>query len=375
MRHLQISTRPQLRGAEVFAAQLAKELRRRGHDARNLFLYRSDDEVQLETTAPDWLLAFDADDRRERWLGFQPRLLRRLRDIVRDFAPEVVQLNGSRAVKYGALLRWCGWRDGLLIYRSIGDPAAWAGPAWRRLLYAKLVVSRMSGIVAVSRNTEQSLRRCYAPQVPIAVIPRGIDMEALRVAVPRPRTRQALGIAERATVALSVGRLSAEKRPVWLIETLAPLLAEVESLVLVLVGDGPVGQEAAKVVRAHGLETRVLLLGTRGDVGDLIAATDLLLLASSTEGSPGVILEAGALGLPVVATNVGGVTDLVEPEQTGLVVAVDDRDGFRNAVRALLDPGRRQTLGDAAFRRVVDHFSIASIADQSLQFYHRIRGA
>jgi glycosyltransferase involved in cell wall biosynthesis len=372
LRHLQINTRPQLRGAEVFSLQLAKELRRLGHEAHSLFLYETNDAVQLPTGEQDILLAADYEDLREKAPGFQPALLRKLKRALAGFDPEVIQLNGSRAVKYGALLRAFRQRRGCLVYRSIGDPQVWSGPAWKQALYSRLVVSRMDGIIAVSANTERGLRRCYAPRAPIEVIPRGVDLEALKPRTERNEIRSQIHTPSNATVAIAVGRLSHEKRPLWLLEALAPLLEQRADLHLWYLGDGAERGALAQQIQARGLGAKVRLLGFQSHVGDYLAAADLLTLASSTEGAPGVILEAGALGRPAVATEVGGVSDLVRAGETGLLVSLNDATVFRNAVERLLDGSVRRGFAERAQEFVLSNFSIAAITQRALRFYQRL---
>ncbi len=130
-----------------------------------------------------------------------------------------------------------------------------------------------------------------------------------------------------------------------------------------MVGAGPLAGRLADPARAAGIE----LLGSRPDVADLLRQADLVAFTSlpSGEGMPGVLIEAGLSGLPVVATDVPGVRSIIDDGVTGFVVGPDDLDTFVGAVRRLLDdPEIRASMGGAARRHCVSHFNLDTVAEQ-----------
>ena len=144
-----------------------------------------------------------------------------------------------------------------------------------------------------------------------------------------------------------MGTLSWEKAPAVAVEAIG-LLADAH---LVVAGDGPerADLEALAERVAPG---RVTFVGTVADPASLYAAADLLLLTSRTEATPGVLIEAGMAGLPVVAARVGAVPEVVDDEETGLLVDADRPAEFAAAVERLLDaPDLAERLGDAARQR------------------------
>ncbi|HEX2254617.1 MAG TPA: glycosyltransferase, partial [Thermoanaerobaculia bacterium] len=211
MRVLQIVNRAQRRGAEVFALELSRELERTGHATRVVALYAGGD---LPLRPGDASLGGRAEHPLERLPGIHPGLLRRLARAVEAFRPDVVQVNGSRTVKYGSLLRrlraGSGWA---LVYRSIGTPGDWLRGRLHAGLYRRLVISGVDGIVAVSAATRGDLEARYAPRAPVAVIPRGVDVERFVAAEERAVLRTRLGTPESAPVLIALGSLSREKRP------------------------------------------------------------------------------------------------------------------------------------------------------------------
>ena len=116
--------------------------------------------------------------------------------------------------------------------------------------------------------------------------------------------------------------------------------------------------------------------GMQSDVADYLQAGDLFVLTSDTEGMPGVILEAGYMGLPVVATRVGGVAECVLDGETGLLVDADDEAGLANVALSLLqDPARRQMMGRRAREWVTQNFAMDKIARRYVAFYTQVLAA
>jgi glycosyltransferase involved in cell wall biosynthesis len=141
------------------------------------------------------------------------------------------------------------------------------------------------------------------------------------------------------------------------------------------VGEGPLRPETEAEAARLDLHDRLRILGPRSDVGDLLAASELLLLPSRTEGLPAVAVEAGLAGRPVVASRVGGVPEVVKHGATGLLVEPGDVAGFVAAVTGLLgDPGRRRALGEAAAARCRERFSIERLAPRWVEVLDAARG-
>ncbi len=126
-------------------------------------------------------------------------------------------------------------------------------------------------------------------------------------------------------------------------------------------GDGPMRSELEGPATEAGVE----LLGRRRDVAELLRGTDVFVFPSlwAGEGMPGVLIEAGLSGVPVVATATGGVSSIVLDGDSGLVVKVDDFDALVDAAAALVgDPARRRAMGAAAQAHCLEHFSLSAVA-------------
>ncbi|HEX6183681.1 MAG TPA: glycosyltransferase [Pyrinomonadaceae bacterium] len=186
-----------------------------------------------------------------------------------------------------------------------------------------------------------------------------------------------LGVAEGERVILSVGRLSREKGHVDFVQSLARL-AELHSALgfkAVIVGDGPERARIEAEAASSGLGDRLVFAGHADDVRPFYAAADVLALPSHSEGSPLVLLEAMAAGVPVVATNVGGVPEVADDGETALLVPAHDPLGLAAALgRVLTDAELASSLAARAVARVAADFSPEARARALVGFYRGLVG-
>ena len=181
-----------------------------------------------------------------------------------------------------------------------------------------------------------------------------------------PRSRH-----DRATPRLiAVGRLKAPKDFLTLIRALAALAdQEYEALI---VGDGPDRSEVEDEIQRLGLEGRVQLAGERSDVPELLAASDVFVLSSRSEGLPVSVLEAMAAELPVVASGVGGLAELVVDGETGILVRPSDPSALAAALSSLIaDPAERRRLGAAGRARAEERFDLEPFRRAHVELYSR----
>jgi glycosyltransferase involved in cell wall biosynthesis len=174
-------------------------------------------------------------------------------------------------------------------------------------------------------------------------------------------------------VLLGLGALSAEKDPLGQLEVAAAVLAGRPDGRYLVAGDGPLRAELEAAVRAKGLGDQIVLLGVRADVADLLAASDLLLLASRTEGMPACVIEAGMAGLPVAGYALAGIPEVVVDGVTGVLAPPGDSGGLvRRAVALLNDAAARRRMGHAASARCRAMFDIRPIASRYVDLYQRV---
>ncbi len=142
---------------------------------------------------------------------------------------------------------------------------------------------------------------------------------------------------------------------------------------LLIVGDGPQRGAIERCIREQSLTDRVSVLGMRNDVPRLLAASDVFLLTSVSEGIPVTVLEAMAAGVPVVATAVGGLPELIRNEDSGLLAPAGDASGLANALlRLALRPALRSQFAGVARRRALTEFSAQAMLVQYAALYREM---
>lgn len=375
MRILQIVQRPQRRGAELFAHDLSRSLEAAGHDLKTLYLYGVEGEQRLAIQPTDSCLEGADDHPFERFPGFHPSMVRRVIREIQEFGPDIVQVNGSRTVKYGAAAKLVSRSNGRwkLVYRNIGIPSdwqSWAGTTWA---YRNMIMPRMDGVVGVSRFSLDDAETLYEFRAPSTVILNGISPDRLKVIVERNELRQTYRAEREDLILLFVGYLEEAKRPDRFMHVLSRVVREIPSAQGWVVGDGPLRRKTENLSRDLGIRDHVRFFGSREDVASFMNAADLLVVTSDTEGIPATVLEAGFLGLPVVATKVGGLSECIVHEQTGVLVDGDLQEGLVRAIIGLgSDVESRRSMSRKARERVLGELTIDRIAAQYLAFYERL---
>lgn len=219
-------------------------------------------------------------------------------------------------------------------------------------------------VVAVSADVAASIGRGWPHVSPIVtVVLNGIAERPALLSRDEVRLRE--GIAPGDLLLLSIGNLFSRKGHDVLLEALALIADRAPELRLWIVGDGDERATLERLVSARGLSGRVRLLGLCEDVGPLLGAADGFVLASRYEGLPVALLEAMAVGLPCVATAVGGMPEALA-DGTGILVPTGSPQALAQALFSLRSPDTRRCLGEAALRRVRERFS-AETMDRRLE--------
>lgn len=216
----------------------------------------------------------------------------------------------------------------------------------------RLVAPRVTRVIAVTERQANPLTRRGYRRDRIVAVPNGVVETDVATRADPAATRSELGLAEGDFAVLCAANLRPEKGIGEFVEAVARARRQVPSLRGLVAGDGP---QRAELERLAGEREGVALLGSRGDVPDLIAACDAVCLLSEAEALPMSILEAMALGRPVVTTDVGGTTDAVVHAQTGLVVGAGEAASA--LARLAAQPEWARELGERGRERQRERFS------------------
>lgn len=241
-----------------------------------------------------------------------------------------------------------------------------------RSLFAmtKFALEQSDGVTCVSGYLADKTREVFGLTRPLQVIPNFVDT---RQFVPQPNAVLREQLAPRGERILAhLSNFRAVKR----IPDAVRIFARVRERMLarlVLVGDGQDRPEALHVARSLGVEPDVLFLGKQDDVAALLAVADLFLLPSEQEAFGLAALEALSCGVPVIATAVGGLPEVVEDGRSGFLLPVGDVEGMARAAQALLDdPARHAAFREAARHRAVTQFDTTLVAPQYEAYYREI---
>ncbi|WP_119071447.1 glycosyltransferase [Aggregatilinea lenta] len=229
-------------------------------------------------------------------------------------------------------------------------------------------------VVAVSDEVERYLaERQRVPERKIIMIPNGVDLSGFTYqAGVSARIKQSMGFARDQLVIGTVCQLRKAKGLQYLIQAAKVVTRLRPDAVFVLVGSGPQEQNLKQTVKDEELGDKIIFLGQRRDVGDLLKGMDLFVLPSLWEGMPRALLEAMATGRPCVVTDIGGSRELVVHEKCGLVVPAADKDSLANAILLLLNsPDLREQYGIEARQRVANTFSAQGVAHAYDHLYKR----
>lgn len=343
-------------GAENVVAALARALDRGRFELGVVSLYERFPQG-LALDVPVWYLG----KRR----GLDMRMVPRLAAVMREFRPEVVHTH-SYVLRYTLPAGWiAGPRAMVHTVHNMAEREAdrlgrfIQGWAFRRGVMA----------VAIGAEVARSFRAAYGRN-PARTIPNGVDTAAFQRPEARAAWRIAEGFGADEVLIASVGRLDPQKNPLALIEA----FAQVPVGRLAMAGEGSLMEAAREKAERLGVEERVRFLGVRADVAEMLSACDIFALASDWEGSPLAVLEAMAAGLPVVATAVGGVPELVEDGVTGILAPPGDVQALASALEALVgDPQRRREMGQAARERS-KRFEVSAMVEAYAALFEEMVG-
>ena len=364
---------PGFRGGERQLLYLAAALRARGH--ANIVCCRPDGDLHrgarrqgFETLALPFRFEFD------------PVSARGLARAARGHAHPVVHAHTAHAAGIALLARWLGGPR-TVAHRRVDFPLR---------MFSRLKYGRMDRLVAVSNAIARQLERDGLPADRISVIHdtlpaspeewRWVGVETPTIAPVdaerRQRARQALaesfGLDPTRPWIGNLAALTPHKDHHTLISAVPILRRNHPEALCLIAGRGPEEGRLRDLIDRLGVRGQVMLLGHHGDPGQLLAALDLFVLSSWGEGMGSVLLEAAACGVPVVATAAGGIPEVVQDRQTGLLAPPRDPPALARCLTELLDdPALARRLSTAAFE-ALPRFGLARAAERFEQLYHAL---
>jgi glycosyltransferase involved in cell wall biosynthesis len=244
------------------------------------------------------------------------------------------------------------------------------GRHWKYRLFFWLLRGA-AGVIAPSAAIRDELLRAGFPRERIVCFANAVDVNRFRPTTPagKAEAKSALGLPKDRAVIGTVARL-VERKGIDVLLQAFGIVRQSHRVHLVIVGDGPLGKELRALAHELRMEDSISWLGFQADPVKWLQAMDVFALPSRLEGSPNAVLEAMATGLPIVATTIGGVVDILEEGRTGFLISPDDRDALAGALDRLLRNARlRADLGCRARNRAVEVFSLPGNISRLMDLY------
>jgi glycosyltransferase involved in cell wall biosynthesis len=237
---------------------------------------------------------------------------------------------------------------------------------WRMRAYAIMerLFARWCDVIVVDSESVKARGMAFAVAPPdhIRVIPMGIDTERFepaRYRLERATIRLELGLRPDALVIGALARFVPSKGLECLLHAVARLAQRCSSLQCLVVGDGPARDELSRLARNLKIDDRIVFPGYRTDVPRMLAAMDVYMLPTHREGFGVAFAEAMSMEIPVVASRIAPLTEIIAERETGMLAEVGDPEGFAQAAEPLLgDADLRRRMGQAGRRRVMEHFDL-----------------
>lgn len=296
-----------------------------------------------------------------------------------------------RAVGGGRLRRVLRLRDLMAADRVnivhswlfIGNAYAWIGNGRRRPLVTsarnckrqgavldalnRRAFSASDAIVVNSRLVEEYIRREYdAPAARVRVVHNGIDLERFNATARRAPGAE--------PVIVGIGRVVRQKNPELFVRAAGQLMRTVPNARFRWVGDGELRERVVRELAMAGLSERICFEGERHDIEEILGSADLLWLTSDWEGLPNVVLEAMAMGVPVVATDVGGTCELFPTGGEGVLVAPGDADAIAAASRRLLQNEALYASASESALKAAKEFAVPVMVEKMERVYEEVMG-
>jgi len=354
MKILHLIQKSQYRGAEIFTCQLAIQQRQKGHKVIIISIFKGNHELNSEidinslNASPNF-----------RFLALKS--WKKLSNIVNEFKPDVVQANAGDTLKYAVFSKKIfGWKTPI-IFRNASEVGKYLNSKIQKSFNSYLY-KQVSSVASVSRASEKDILLNFPfLEGKTRVIHVGIEqMNQLPTIDLKPGGKKHI---------IHVGAFSYEKNHLELIRIFKKVLNKESQAHLHLVGDGPLKAKIESKIKEVKLEDRVSFYGFVDNPLSFIKGADVLVLPSIIEGLPGVLLEAMFCKVPVVAYDVGGVSEIIN-SKTGKLIIENEEDAFANAILDILhNPDLTVRYIEEAYSMVKNFYMNEQLAEDFLLSY------
>ena len=355
-------------GAERVVIELAEASQQQGIKSF-IGVFRNIRNIHIEVAEEAWdkglqTIIFNCRER------LDLRVIKALRGFVRFNKIHIIHSHGYKANIYAFFAAL------FLHVKRVTTCHNWISSNPKMYLYEildKLFLKTFDRVVVVSEAIKSEVLHCGISENKIAVITNGINLDRFGNKNRIRETRKNFGITEDEKIIGLVSRLTAEKGHVYLLKAAKDIVSEFPRVRFLIIGDGPLRRELEDMVSALQLRNKVIFAGLQKDIPDILAAVDIFVLPSLTEGLPMAMLEAMAAGRPLIASRVGAIPKIIENGVNGLLVEPGNSDDLRKAIIELLrDPKRADMFSKAGLELIANKFSSKRMAEDYKQVYRQV---
>ncbi|MFA5029349.1 MAG: glycosyltransferase family 4 protein [Patescibacteria group bacterium] len=289
--------------------------------------------------------------------------------------PDIIHLNSSKAGVVGSLAAKLAKHKARVIFTCHGWVFNESLNPLIKLAYLVLEKSTSrfkDKIICLSQLDKQSaLKKNIAPQNKLAVIPNGINLDKIKF-LDQPEARKKLGLPLTGIIVGTIANFYANKGLKYFIEAIKIINTDPIPVVAVVIGDGELRPELENLIKEAGLENKFILAGSQSDAAQYLKAFDLYLCSSLKEGLPYSILEAMAAGLPIVATRIGGIPEIIKDGKTGLLSEPGNSAKLAEKIKQVIaDPALAKKMAEQARLAVINDFSFQKMILETLSEYKK----
>ncbi len=305
----------------------------------------------------------------QHWI-IDPSLIWQARRMVKENNISIIQTHGYKANVLGYFLKklcqkpWIGFAHG------------YTDENLKVRIYNKLdrfVLRYPDIVVPVSDSIKKLLIDSGVPENKMKIIYNAIDKDEQRPDLSSDEVRTKFGIKQGERVIGVVGRLSPEKGQGMFLQALKEVINQIPSVKGIIIGDGQEKERLNNFCSENGLKDRAIFTGYQNNIANFYQIMDLLILPSFNEGLPNVLLESMALKIPVVATSVGGVPEVITDGRNGVLVKPGDPESLSQAIIGLLlNANKGDTLADNGFSSLYPKFSPSLRAQKIINLYREM---
>lgn len=359
-------TKRQFRGAEISAYNLSKTLVEKGNKVIwvGLYSFEGENPLNLEES-----INVDLPNSKF-WLSY--RKLKTLAKLYSKYTPDIVQANGSDTLRYLVFLKLLGMKP-KIVYRNISIISNWINTKPKYFLF-RFLFSKTDKVISVGEEALQDFNQFFKfPASKAQVIRRGIPILQPNLSEVEV-IKNKYSISDEDFVFIHIGHFSKEKNHHFLLNVWETLVSKHKNIKLVLLGDGILQKEINTLIHSKNLSNSVLLPGLQTNITNWLAISKIMLLCSTVEGVPGVVIEAAMQGVPTIAVNVGGVKEVLIDGENGLLVSHHDENLFvQKCEQLIIDNQLLETFSKNSKVLVLERFDLDSNTNQFIASYNLIK--